>query len=65
MPAADRLDSSAVGIAQLVAHAADKSILCMRGGDKALPKLLWDFLFWLRMGWKMLASKSWNFPYHF
>jgi len=34
-----------VHIAQLAAHAADKSILCVRGGDAALPKLHWDFLF--------------------
>ena len=36
--------SSTVGIAQLVAHSADESILCVRGGDSTLPKLLWDFL---------------------
>jgi len=34
-----------MGIAQLVAHAADESILCMRSSDAALPKLLCDFLF--------------------
>jgi len=36
-----------VGIAQLVAHAANtgKSVLCMRGGDAALSKLLSDFVF--------------------
>ena len=34
-----------MGIAQLVADTADESLLCMRGGDMALPKLLWDFLF--------------------
>jgi len=28
-----------------IAHAADESILCMRGSDMAFPKLLWDFLF--------------------
>jgi len=32
-----------VGIAQLVAHAADESSLCVRG-NMDLPKLLWDFL---------------------
>ena len=34
-----------MGIAQLVSHTAGKSILCMRVGDAALPKLLWYFLF--------------------
>ena len=33
-----------MGIAQLVAHAADESILCVRGGDAAVPRLLWDLL---------------------
>jgi len=33
-----------VGIAQLVAHAAGESILCVRGGDAAVPKLLCDFV---------------------
>jgi len=28
--------SSAVGIAQLVAHAADESILCVRGGSSKI-----------------------------
>ena len=28
-------------IAQLLAHAADESILCERGGDVALARLLW------------------------
>jgi len=31
---------SEVGIAQLVAHAADESILCVWGGNVAVPKLL-------------------------
>jgi len=35
------LDSSAVGIV----HAAGESILRREGGDAALLKLLWDFLF--------------------
>jgi len=45
VPAAEWLDSSTVGIAQVVVHAAEDSILCVRCGDAALPKLLWDFLF--------------------
>ena len=45
VPAAEQLDSSAVGIVQLVAHAAGESILCVRGGNAALHKLLLDFLF--------------------
>jgi len=36
IPAAEWLDSSTVAIAQL-ANTADESILCMRGGDAALP----------------------------
>jgi len=36
-----------VGIAQLVAHAEDECILYVRGGDAALPKLLWDFLLYV------------------
>jgi len=43
IPTAELLDSSTVGIELLVAHAAE-SILCMRGGDVALPKLLCGFL---------------------
>ena len=43
VPAAEWLDSSAVGIAQL-AHATGESIDCRKGGDAALPKLLWGFL---------------------
>ena len=27
-----------------LSHVADESILCVKGGDAALPKLLWDFL---------------------
>ena len=42
---AERLNSSAFGIAQLVAHAADKSLFCVRGGDASHSKLHWDFLF--------------------
>ena len=30
-----------MGIAQLVAHKAGESILCVRGGYAALHKLLW------------------------
>jgi len=37
VPAAEWLDSSAVGIAQL-AHTAGESILCREDGDAALPK---------------------------
>ena len=44
VPAAELLDSSRVGIARLVLHTAEESILCMRGDDAALPKVLWDFL---------------------
>jgi len=44
VPAAELLDSFRVAIAQLVSHTADESILCMRGDDAALPKVLWDFL---------------------
>ena len=44
VPTAERLQSSAVGVEVLVAHTADECILCVRGGDVALPKLLWDFL---------------------
>jgi len=44
VPTAEWLNSSAVGIAQLVVHAADESILYVRGSDVALSKLLWDFL---------------------
>jgi len=43
-----------VGIAQLLAHASDDSILCVRGGDVALPKLLWDFLY-DTVGWEALC----------
>jgi len=35
-----QLDSSTVSIAQLVAHTADESILCVSGGDASLHKLL-------------------------
>jgi len=31
----------AIGI-EATQYAADESILCMRGGDAALPKLIWD-----------------------
>jgi len=31
-------------ITQLIAHAAGESILCMRGGEAALPKLIQDSL---------------------
>ena len=41
IPAAERLDSSAEGTAQLVAHEAGKSILYVKGGYAALHKLLW------------------------
>ena len=43
IPMGELLDSSAVGSAQLK-HTADESILCVRDGNVALPKLLWDFL---------------------
>jgi len=33
-------DSSAVGIAQLVAHTANESILCVKGGNAALTNFL-------------------------
>jgi len=49
LPTAEWVDLSTVGIAQPVAHAANNSILCMRG-DAALPKLLWDFLFYVQIG---------------
>jgi len=39
-----------VGIAQLVAHAADESILCVRDGNAAVTKLLWGFLLLLLNG---------------
>jgi len=29
---------------ELVAHAAGEFIFCVRDGNAALPKLLWDFL---------------------
>jgi len=39
------IDSSALGVAQLeLAHAVGESIFCVRGGDAAVLKLLWDFL---------------------
>jgi len=41
IPAAERLDSSAVGIVQLVAHEVGESIVCVRGGYTAIHKLLW------------------------
>jgi len=44
VPAAEWLDSPTVGTEQLVAHAADESILCMTSGDVALPNFIWDFL---------------------
>jgi len=48
VPTADWLDSSAMGIAHLVAHSADKHILCIRGGNTVHPKLVWDFLLLFR-----------------
>ena len=33
-----------MGIAQLVAHAVDKSILCVKGSDATVPNLPCDFL---------------------
>jgi len=39
-----------VRIAQLVAHAAEEFILCVRGGDAALPKLLLGFLVYFVLG---------------
>ena len=59
VPAADWaewLDSSAIVIAQLV-HAASESISAVRGGDMALPKLLWDFLLLL---WLFVCGCSWR-----
>ena len=43
IPAAEWLDSSAVGIAQL-AQAVGESIFCHEGGDAALPNWLWGGL---------------------
>ena len=40
VPTAERLDSSAVGIAYLVAHEVGESVLYVRGGYAALHKLL-------------------------
>jgi len=42
-----RLLNPPLGIAQLVAQAAGESILCVRGDDVALSKLLWDFLLFI------------------
>jgi len=38
-----KFTGSSVAIAQL-AHTADESILCVKGDDTAVPKLVWDFL---------------------
>jgi len=46
-----QLDTSAVAIAQLVAQAADESILCVRGGDITLA-----FLVSHPYGWQALFS---------
>jgi len=41
IPMAEWLDSSALGIAQLVAHEVDEYILCMMSSCAAVHKLLW------------------------
>jgi len=48
-------------IAQLVAHAAGKSILCLRGGDAAFPKLFWDFLLLLPQNYNRDIDSQFSF----